>query len=380
MANKRDYYEVLGVNKGASDADIKKAFRKLAKEYHPDVNPGDKNAEAKFKEVNEAYIILSDAEKRSKYDQLGHAGVDPNSFAGSGFGGFGWFDFDLGDIFESVFGGFGGGRSSSRRNAPRKGSDLKTTVEITFEEAAFGVEKEINVTRTEKCSKCNGSGAKEGTSPVTCTACNGNGQVNVRQSTPFGQFSSIKTCETCRGEGKIISNPCVQCSGSGRIRRVVKIKTKIPAGIDNGQAISQRGEGEVGTRGGASGDLFVVVRVKPHPLFTREGYDVMCEMPVTFVQAALGSDLEVPTIDGKVRYTIPEGTQTGTVFRLKNKGIPRLNGSGRGDQFVRTVVEVPKRLSEKQKKVLRDFAEVSGDDVYDQRKGFFDKMRESFGK
>ncbi|MCL2163744.1 MAG: molecular chaperone DnaJ [Oscillospiraceae bacterium] len=384
MAGKRDYYEILGVEKKASDDDIKKAFRRLAKKYHPDKNPGDKSAETKFKEVNEAYNVLSDAEKRSRYDQFGHAGVDPNSFAGGGGfgGGFGGFDFDFGDIIDSVFGGFGGfgGRSSSRRNAPRKGADIKYTVDVTFEEAAFGVEKEINVSRTEKCPKCDGSGAKEGSRPVTCSKCGGTGQVNVRQNTAFGQFSSVNMCNECKGEGKIITNPCVQCSGSGKIKKSVKIRTKIPAGIDNGQAISQRGEGEAGTKGGPNGDLFIVVRVKPHPIFVREGYNVVCDIPVTFVQATLGSELEVPTIDGKVRYPIPEGTQTGTVFRLKNKGIPRLDGNGRGDQYVRTVIEVPKRLSDKQKKILRDFAEASGDEIYDQRKGFFDKMKESFGK
>jgi molecular chaperone DnaJ len=382
MADKRDYYEVLGVEKRASDDEIKKAFRKLAKKYHPDVNSGDKGAEAKFKEVNEAYDVLSDSDKRAKYDQFGHAGVDPNGFGG-GFrgGGFGGFDFDIGDIFDSFFGGgFGGGRASSRRNAPQKGADLKFNVDLTFEEAAFGAEKEISVNRSEKCPKCNGSGAKDGSSPVTCSKCNGTGQLNIRQNTAFGQFSSIKACDACKGEGKIITNPCTQCSGSGKIRKIVKIKTKIPAGIDNGQAISQRGEGEAGIRGGPNGDLYIVVRVKPHPIFSRDGFDVMCEMPITFVQAALGGELEVPTIDGKVRYPIPEGTQTGTVFRLKNKGIPHLGGSGRGDQFVKTVVEVPKRLNEKQKRLLRDFAEISGDEIYDQRKGFFDKMRESFSK
>ena len=376
MAEKRDYYEVLGVEKKATDDAIKKSFRKLAKKYHPDVNSGDKNAEAKFKEVNEAYNVLSDPEKRSKYDQLGHAGVDPSGFGGGGGGGFGGFDVDLGDIFESFFGGgFGGGRStaSGRRSAPRKGADLKHTIDITFEEAAFGAEKEVNIARMEKCRRCGGSGAKEGTSPVKCAKCNGVGQVNVRQNTLFGQFSSIKTCDSCKGEGKTIINPCNECSGSGKIKKTVKIKATIPAGIDNGQAISQRGEGEAGARGGPNGDLFIVVRVKPHPTLTRDGFDVICEIPVTFVQAAMGSELEVPTIDGKVRYPIPEGTQTGTVFRLKNKGIPHLGGGGRGDQYVKTVVSVPKRLNEKQKRILREFAEASGEEVSEQRRGFFDK-------
>ena len=382
MAEKRDYYDVLGIKKDATEADIKKAFRQMAKKYHPDVNPGDKVAEAKFKEVNEANDVLSDSQKRARYDQFGHAGVDPNSAAGGPFGGFGGVDFDLGDIFDSFFGGgFNGGRSSARgRSSAQRGADLRQRVELTFEEAAFGVEKEINLSRSERCEKCGGTGAREGSSPVTCTACHGSGQTQVRQNTPFGQFSSIKTCEVCHGEGKIISNPCTACGGSGTIRKTSRISVKIPGGIDNGQSISLRGEGEPGLRGGPSGDLYVTVSVKRHPLFSRDGVDVVCEMPITFAQAALGSDVEVPTLDGKVKYSIPEGTQSGTVFRLRNKGIPHLRGNGRGDQFVKTIVEVPKKLNERQKKALRDFAELSGDDVYEQRRGFFDKMRQTFGK
>jgi len=380
MADKRDFYDVLGVKKDASDADLKKAFRQMAKKYHPDVNPGDKAAEARFKEVNEAYDILSDTEKRSRYDQFGHAGIDPNASTGP-FGGFGGVDFDLGDIFDSFFGGGFGGRTTSRtRNAPQRGADLKQRVEITFEEAAFGVEKELFISRKEKCERCNGTGARDGSTPTVCPTCKGAGQTQVKQNTPFGQFSSINTCSTCHGEGKIITNPCAQCSGSGTIRKSTRLSVKIPGGIDNGQSVSLRGEGEPGAKGGPSGDLYVTVSVKRHPLFTRDGADVVCEMPITFVQAALGSEVEVPTLDGKVKYTIPEGTQTGTVFRLKNKGIPYLRGNGRGDQFVRTIVEVPKKLNEKQKKILRDFAELSGDEVHDLRRGFFDKMRQSFGK
>ena len=382
MADKRDYYEVLGVEKSASESDLKKAFRKQAKQYHPDINPGDKTAEAKFKEVNEAYDVLSDTQKRSKYDQFGHAGVDPNGFGGS-YGGAG-FGVDLGDIFDSFFGGgFGGGfggRSQRNKNAPQKGADLKYNLELTFEEAAFGVEKEISLNRHEKCTACDGSGAKEGTSVKTCPTCNGAGQVQVRQNTMFGQVSTVKTCDSCHGEGKIIANPCTRCSGSGKMKKVVKRKVKIPAGIDEGQSISLRGEGEPGLRGGPDGDLYVAIRVKRHPLFIRDGFDVICEMPITFVQAVLGSDVEVPTLDGKVKYVIPEGTQTGAVFRLKNKGVPYLRGNGRGDQFVKTVIEVPKKLNDKQKKALREFAELSGDEVHEQRKGFFDKMKESFGK
>jgi len=383
MADKRDYYEVLGVSKGASEDEIKKAFRQQAKKYHPDVNQGDKSAEAKFKEVNEAYDVLSDPQKRQRYDQLGHAAFDPAQGAyGGGFNGAG-FDFDLGDIFDSFFGGGftgrqGGGARS--RSGPARGQDLKFGLDLTFEEAAFGVEKEISVNRHDKCPTCNGTGAKEGTQPVTCTACKGTGQVQMRQNTPFGQFSSVKTCEVCGGEGKIIQNPCQQCGGSGKIRKTARIKVRIPAGIDSGQSVSLRGEGEPGSRGGPNGDLYVAVRVKRHPLFERDGFDVHCEMPITFAQAALGTEVEVPTLDGKVKYSIPEGTQTGTVFRLRNRGIPYLRGGGRGDQLVTTTIEVPRRLNEKQKKVLREFAEISGDEVHEQRKSFFDKVRDSFAK
>jgi molecular chaperone DnaJ len=382
MATKRDYYEVLGVDKNASDADIKKAYRKLAKQYHPDVNPGDKEAEARFKEINEAYEVLSDPKKRSQYDHFGHAGFDSNG-GFSGFGGFGDFsNFDfggIGDIFETFFGGTGFGRTGRSRNAPQKGSDLKYSMEISFEEAAFGVKKEILVNRMEKCSNCSGSGARPGTSPSTCTHCNGTGQVQIKQSTPFGQFVNIKTCDVCRGEGKVVTNPCPSCNGKGKVRRKTRIEVNIPAGIDDGQTISLRGEGEPGFRGGPTGDLYITVRVKPHPIFTRQGNDVICDMPITFVQAALGSELEVPTLDGKVKYTIPEGTQTGTIFRLRGKGIPYIRGGGRGDQYVKVNVEVPKKLDEKQKALLREFGELLGDEAYEQRKGFFDKMKDALG-
>lgn len=380
MANKRDYYEVLGVEKGTSDADIKKAFRKLAKQYHPDVNPGDKEAEAKFKELNEAYEILSEPQKRAQYDQFGHAGTDPNGFGGYGGGGYGDFDFGgIGDIFESFFGGGGFGRSSRTRNGPQKGADLKYVMEIAFDEAAFGVEKEINVNRMENCDVCHGSGAKAGTSATTCKHCNGSGQVQYKQSTPFGQFVNIKSCDVCQGEGRIITDPCTKCGGKGRIRKAVKIKINVPAGIDDGQTISLRGEGEPGIKGGPSGDLFISMKVKNHPIFQRQASDVICEIPITFVQAALGAELEVPTLDGKVKYTVPEGTQTGTVFRLKGKGIPYLRGSGRGDQYVKVNIDVPKKLNEKQKSILKEFADLSGDEVHEQRKTFFDKMKDALG-
>lgn len=377
--SKRDFYEVLGVGKSSSDAEIKKAYRKLAKQYHPDVNPGDKTAEAKFKEANEAYEILSDPQKKARYDQYGHAGVDPNGFGGAGAG-FGDFDFGgIGDIFESFFGGSGFGRSTRSRSGPQKGADLKYSMEISFEEAAFGLEREIAINRHESCGTCGGSGAKAGTSPTTCTQCNGTGQMQYKQSTPFGQFVNVKTCDACRGEGKIISNPCPACSGKGRVRKTVKIKLNIPAGIDDGQTMSLRGEGDPGAKGGPAGDLFVTINVKPHAIYKRQGNDVVCEMPITFVQAALGAELEVPTLDGKVKYSMPEGTQTGSIFRLKGKGIPYLRGNGRGDQYVKVEIDVPKKLNEKQKAALKEFADISGDEVHEQRKGFFDKMKDALG-
>ncbi|NJD02423.1 MAG: molecular chaperone DnaJ, partial [Ruminiclostridium sp.] len=363
--SKRDYYEVLGVEKNASDAEIKKAYRKVAKQFHPDVNQEDKSAESKFKEANEAYEVLSDPQKKARYDQYGHAGVDPNGFSGAG-GGFGDFDFGgIGDIFESFFGGSGGfGRSSRTRNGPQKGSDLKYSMELSFEEAAFGIEREISINRMEACVTCGGTGSRQGSNAGSCQHCGGTGQVQVKQSTPFGQFVNVKTCDVCRGEGKVITNPCGICSGKGKIKKNVKIKLNVPAGIDDGQTISLRGEGEPGTKGGPSGDLYVTVRVRKHLIFKRQGNDVICEMPITFVQAALGAEVDVPTLDGKVRYAIPEGTQTGSVFRLKSKGIPYLRGNGRGDQYIKVEIDVPKKLNEKQKAILREFADISGDDVH----------------
>ena len=377
--SKRDYYEVLGVGRGASDVEIKKAYRKLAKQYHPDVNPGDKSTEAKFKEVSEAYEVLSDPQKKSRYDQFGHAGVDPNSFGGAGAG-FGDFDFGgIGDIFESFFGGGGFGRSSRSRSGPQKGADLKHSMEISFEEAAFGTEKEITINRNETCTVCKGSGAKEGTSPTTCKHCGGKGQVQYNQSTPFGQFVNVKTCDICRGEGKIITDPCTSCNGRGKVRKTVKRKVSVPAGIDDGQTLSLRGEGDSGSKGGPSGDLYITIIVRPHAIFKRQGNDVVCEMPITFTQAALGAELEVPTLDGRVKYDIQEGTQTGTIFRLRGKGIPYLRGNGRGDQYVKVEIDVPKKLNEKQKELLREFAEISGDEACEKRKSFFDKMKDALG-
>ena len=379
---KRDYYEVLGVSKGASDDEIKKAYRKLAKKYHPDVNPGDQAAEAKFKEVNEAYSILSDKEKRARYDQFGHAGVDPNYGAGGPGGGFGFDmgDIDLGDIFGSFFGGgFGGfgGSSSARRNGPQKGESLRANLTITFEEAAFGCEKEISLNRSEECGACHGSGCEPGTTAETCPDCRGTGVVRVQQRTGGFAFSSTAACARCRGTGKIIHSPCKACSGSGSVKKSKRVTVSIPAGIDDGQTLRVRGEGNTGLNGGPSGDLMVTVSVRSHPLFTRQGQDVYCEMPITFTQAACGAEVEVPTLDGKVRYTIGEGTQTGTTFRMRGKGIQNVNGRGRGDQYVRVNIEVPKNLSEKQKKLLREFEETSTDENQVKRKSFWDKVKDA---
>lgn len=374
---KRDYYEVLGLQKGASEDEIKRAYRRLAKKYHPDVNPGDKQAEERFKEVNEAYEVLSDPEKKQRYDAYGHAGVDPSFGAGQGgFGGFGGFDdFDLGSIFESFFGGV---TSNSRRNAPVRGDSIRASAMLSFEEAAFGCEKEVSVSRVENCSECGGSGAEKGTSADICQTCRGTGQVRTSRRTPLGMISTTGVCSSCHGSGKIIKNPCHICHGEGTVRRNRNIKIKIPAGIDEGQTISLRGEGNAGRNGGPAGDLLVTISIRPHPIFTRDGTTVICEIPITFVQAALGAELEVPTLDGKVKYTMPEGTQSGSTFRLKGKGIPRINSNVRGDQFVKVYVEVPKNLTEKQKEILRRFGEAVGEQNYEKRKSFFEKLRDTF--
>lgn len=382
--NKKDYYEVLGLEKGASEDAIKKAYRKLAKKYHPDVNPGDTQAEERFKEVNEAYEVLSDADKRSRYDAYGHAGVDPNFTGGAsqgwgGFSGFGGFeDFDLGSIFDSFFGG--GATGSSRRTAARRGEDIHTTIMLSFEEAAFGCEKEISITRIEECSECSGTGAEKGTAVETCTRCSGTGQVRSTRRTPLGVISNTETCSECRGSGKTIKTPCSECHGVGNVRKSRKIKLSVPAGIDEGQTISLRNEGNSGRNGGPSGSLLVTVQIRPHPIFTRNGTSVICELPITIIQAVLGAEVEVPTLDGKVKYTIPEGTQSGTTFRLKGKGIPRLHSSSRGDQYVKVFVEIPKNLSKKQKDLLSQFGDSLADDNYEKRKSFFDKIKDTFSK
>ena len=374
---KRDYYEVLGVSRGASEDEIKKAYKKMARKYHPDLNPGDKTAEEKFKEVNEAYEVLSDADKKARYDQYGHAGVDPNFGAGGFGGGFdGSFDFgDLGDIFGSFFGGgFGGGRRTNP-NAPQRGESIRMSIAISFEEAAFGCEKAVTVERYETCDTCHGNGCAPGTSPEVCPDCHGTGTVQVRRQTPMGVFATSSPCPKCGGKGRIIHQPCKDCRGSGMVRKKKTIQASIPAGIDNGQTISIRGQGNAGKNGGPAGDLLITITVRPHELFRREGTSVLCEAPITFTQAVLGAELEIPTIDGKVKYTLPEGTQSGTTFRLKGKGIPSINGRGRGDQYVTVYIETTKNLNKEQKEALKKFAETMGESNYEEQKKFFKKFK-----
>lgn len=374
---KRDYYEVLGVSRGASEDEIKKAYKKMARKYHPDLNPGDKTAEEKFKEVNEAYEVLSDADKKARYDQYGHAGVDPNFGAGGFGGGFdGSFDFgDLGDIFGSFFGGgFGGGRRTNP-NAPQRGESIRMSIAISFEEAAFGCEKAVTVERYETCDTCHGNGCAPGTSPEVCPDCHGTGTVQVRRQTPMGVFATSSPCPKCGGKGRIIHQPCKDCRGSGMVRKKKTIQASIPAGIDNGQTISIRGQGNAGKNGGPAGDLLITITVRPHELFRREGTSVLCEAPITFTQAVLGAELEIPTIDGKVKYTLPEGTQSGTTFRLKGRGIPSINGRGRGDQYVTVYIETPKNLNKEQKEALKKFAETMGESNYEEQKKFFKKFK-----
>ena len=376
MAEKRDYYEVLGIQKGASEDEIKKAYKKLARKYHPDMNPGDKEAEEKFKEVNEANEVLSDPEKKARYDQFGFAGVDPNYGAGAGgAGGFGGgFDFgDLGDIFGSFFGGGFGGGQRRNPNAPQRGESIRASVSVSFTDAAFGCEKSVTLERSEMCGTCKGNGCAPGTTPEVCPDCHGTGTVQVRRQTPMGGFASNGPCRKCGGTGRLIHQPCPDCRGGGTVRKRKTIQVTIPAGIDHGQTISLRGQGNAGKNGGPAGDLLITVMVQPHDLFRRDGVDVFCEAPITFTQAVLGAELEIPTIDGKVKYSIPEGTQTGTVFRLKGKGIPVLNGRGRGDQYVTVTIETPRNLNKEQKEALRKFSETVGENNYEKRKSFFKK-------
>ncbi len=382
--SKRDYYEVLGVGKTATDDEIKHAYRKLAKKYHPDANPDNKQeAEAKFKEVTEAYEVLSDKQKRQMYDQFGFNG--PSGFgggaggAGNGYysytGGFNGFDFgDLGgfgDIFSSFFGG-GTGRSSRNPNSPRQGANIQTNIDITFEEAYLGVQKEITISRNEECTTCNGKGSKPGTQPETCSVCHGTGQVTQTVSTMLGQMQTTRTCSNCGGKGKIIKEPCPNCRGKGKIKKNVKITVKIPEGIDEGQTIALRGQGEAGTNGGPQGDLYIVVHIKRHSIYTRKGDHVLCEIPITFTQATLGAELEIPLVDGtKERYKIPEGTQTGTKFTLRSKGFKNVNGSWRGDFVFTVVVQTPKRLTQEQRNLLVELAKTMNEQPPVKKRGLF---------
>ena len=385
MAEKRDYYEVLGVAKGASAEEIKKAYRKLALKYHPDYNPGDKTAEEKFKEINEANEVLSDADKRAKYDQFGFAGVDPNYGAGQGggfgggFGGAGGVDLgDLfGDIFGGSFGGFGGGQRSNP-NAPRKGGDIRVRVTLDFSEAVHGCKKTVTITRQNECPECGGTGAAKGTSPEICPDCGGRGYTVRQQRTPFGVMQSQQPCVRCNGKGKIVKNPCKTCHGGGKVATKKSLEINIPAGIDDDQSIALRGMGDAGLNGGPAGDVIVTVTVRPDSLFQRDGYDVWVTVPITYSQAVLGADVEVPTVDGKVQYTVPEGTQSGTTFRLRGQGIQYVNGRGRGDMYVKCEVEIPKKLTKVQREALDKFESTLKEDNYEKRKGFFKNLKNHF--
>lgn len=379
---KRDYYEILGLNKGCSDDEIKKAYRKMAKKYHPDLNPGDKQAETSFKEVNEAYEILGDNQKKSQYDAYGHSAFEQGS-GGSGFSGgfsgasYDFGDIDLGDIFGSFFGGGFGGRSRNP-NAPKKGNDIRVQLIISFMEAVHGCEKEVSISTLHNCDDCNGTGSKD-KNKKTCTECGGTGQIKISQRTPFGMVQTSKTCNKCSGTGSVINNPCKTCSGSGKINKPTKVSIKIPAGIDDEQIVSVQGKGDVGANGGPNGDLLVIIAVRPDAIFEREGYDVWCEIPITYAQAVLGDDVIVPSVDGKIKYNIPAGTQPGTVFRLKHKGIAHLRGRGKGDGYVKVTVEVPKNLNSEQKQAVKKLdLLLTGDKYYEKRKGFLDKIKDAF--
>lgn len=380
---KQDYYEVLGVNRDASEADIKKAYRQKAKAYHPDINPGDEVAEHKFKEVNEAYEVLSDAEKRRMYDRYGHAAFEGPNGAGAGYGGFGGFG-GFEDVFDSIFGGgIFGNRSGRQRTGPAPGRDLRYDLTLEFEEAAFGVRREIEFQRVEHCEACHGSGAKEGTEPARCAHCNGTGQVQSTQNTVFGRFVNVTECPVCGGDGKIIRDKCSGCGGTGRVRKKRAISISVPAGIDDGQVLSLAGEGEAGTRGGPPGDLRVVIHVKPHKLFKRQDYDLFYELPISYAQAALGAEIELATLEEKIRYKIPEGTQTATTFRIKGKGIKRLNQSGHGDLYVQVHVQVPTKLNDEQRQALERFDELMRSGKGEKKhkgkdKKLFDKVKDAF--
>jgi molecular chaperone DnaJ len=373
LAEKRDYYEVLGVGKSASDEDLKKAYRKLAKQYHPDLNPNDKAAEAKFKEANEAYAVLSDSEKRRQYDQFGHAGMD-----GQGFSGFSGVDIDLGDLFGSIFGGaFGGGR---RRTGPEKGDNLKYGLALDFMEAAFGVDKTITISKEDICDTCKGSGAATGSSPETCPSCKGSGRVQQQSQTLFGITMVTRDCPACGGTGSVIRNPCASCGGRGRRAKKKDIKIHVPAGVDTGDMLPIKGEGEPGLRGGPYGDLYVQFKVKPHPVFDRKGVNTYCDMPITYMQAALGAEIDIPTIDGKIKTRIKEGTQPFDTYTLRGKGIPNKNRpTSRGDHICRFILEVPTNMTEEQKTLLKRFEDTLSDRNYLKRNNFFQKVKEIFG-
>ena len=381
--SKRDYYEVLGVSKTATQDELKKAYRKLARKYHPDLNKDNEEAAEKFKECNEAYSVLSDDQKRAQYDQFGHAAFENGGMGGGGgfggaggFGGFGGSGME--DIFDMFFGGQGGRGGNRAKSGPQRGADLRFDLEITFEEAAFGLEKEINLYRDETCDHCHGEGAESGSKVESCPECNGTGYVRFTQNTMFGQMVNERPCSRCKGEGKIISEPCKECRGKGTVKRNKKLKVKIPAGVDNGSRLRVSGEGEAGAKGGPSGDLYVYLYVKPHKFFERDGTTVLCEVPINIVQATLGADIKVPTLDGQVTMKVPEGTQPGKILRLKGKGIPSLRGGGRGDQLVRIKVVVPTKLSDKQKDALRKFADISKDNINPEEKSFMDKVKDFF--
>lgn len=385
MAEKRDYYEVLGISKGASDDEIKKAYRKMAKQYHPDLHPDDPEAAEKFKEVNEANDVLSDPQKRQRYDQFGHAGVDPSYGAGQGgmggFGGFSGEGFDFGDIFDTFFGGGMGGSASrgANPNAPKKGADISISLDISFIEACKGVSHEVEITRSEVCDSCNGSGAKAGTAAKTCSECHGSGQVRFQQRTILGVMTSSRPCTKCGGKGKVIETPCPTCHGGGRVQKKSKVMVNVPGGIDDGQILKIGGQGHIGSNGGPRGDLNVRISVRRDPLFERKGFDVWTEIPITYAQAVLGAEVTVPTVDGNVRYNIPEGTQPDTVFRLRGKGAKKLQRDGRGDQMVKVILEVPKNLNKKQKDALQEFSDQLSEKNYEKRSGFFDKLKK-FGE
>lgn len=380
--SKRDYYEVLGVSKTATQDELKKAYRKLARKYHPDLNKDNPEAAEKFKECNEAYSVLSDEQKRAQYDQFGPEAFENGGMGGGpgagGFGGFGGFGGSgMENIFDMFFGGQGrGGRSNNA--GPQRGADLRYDMEITFEEAAFGVEKEISLKRAERCEHCHGEGAEPGSKVETCPECHGSGYVRFTQNTMFGQMVNERPCSRCHGEGKIISNPCKECGGSGTVKKTKKLKVKIPAGVDNGSRLRVGGEGEAGLKGGPSGDLYVYLYVKPHKFFERDGTTVLCEVPINIVQATLGAEIKVPTLDGQVTMKVPEGTQPGKVMRLKGKGIPSLRGGGRGDQLVRMKVVVPTKLTDKQKDALQKFADISKDNINPEEKSFLNKVKDFF--